>query len=630
MATRSLPDEFETFRLLNQAAQEFGIRPELLSAVANQESGGNPEAQSSKGALGVMQLMPATAKELGVEDPLDPEQNIRGGAKYLRQLLDRYNGNEKLALAAYNAGPGRVDAAGGHVPNIPETQNYVTSVEASAPLTKQRVDDLYAQHVAAREPSGLTSEFEQFRSTNAAPAATTPKPATPTPTQTTEPTFLGVKRSTLVNAPLAVGKRVLSDIADVVEHPIENAPTIGGAVGSMVGGGPVKIANSLLGTRFPNLTGAVAAGAGAAGGEGIRELYDAITGDAAHLKGVAGPEDVIKNMLLRGAEQGAAEFAGRKLLNTGGSFIRGGKRLYESVLKPTKTVLKQSAAYGRGGFAGALDEMLDTGLKEGIPLSKAGLDKIDTINAGINDEIDRRIAGAPGSISPVDIARRGADSATNYAKDPTATRELAQTRNVLEDFMRNTSTSVTSPANFAAGQVSPQTVLTPQDLSPTDTQEMKKAIYANLKRQAFGERKGAETETRKALARGAKEELEQAVPGIGALNARESRLKFLETALDDAMPRLGNRDVISLTDYISLLPALAHAAGAMVPGGVTPYAAFASSLAKRPAIASPLAQALYRTGTAMDMNSATARALLETLRPTASHAVDTIRDYLTR
>jgi soluble lytic murein transglycosylase-like protein len=115
---------------INAAAKRNELDPALLSAVVGQESGFQPRAISSAGAMGLMQLMPATARELGVRDPFDPAQNIDGGARYLRGLIDRYHGRLDLALAAYNAGPGAVDRFGA-VPPYPETQAYVKNILAT-------------------------------------------------------------------------------------------------------------------------------------------------------------------------------------------------------------------------------------------------------------------------------------------------------------------------------------------------------------------------------------------------------------------------------------------------------------------------------------------------------------------
>ena len=112
--------------LFKEVARVYNLDPKLLHAIAKVESNYNPRAVSPKGALGVMQLIPSTARLVGVSDPFDPRENIYGGARYLRYLLDKF-GDLTLALAAYNAGPKAVEAYGG-IPPYPETQRYVRSV----------------------------------------------------------------------------------------------------------------------------------------------------------------------------------------------------------------------------------------------------------------------------------------------------------------------------------------------------------------------------------------------------------------------------------------------------------------------------------------------------------------------
>lgn len=134
--------------LIVEHAEAKGIRPDLVRAVVQIESGYNPRAVSRKGALGLMQLMPTTAAYLGVRSPFDPAENIRGGTTYLRQLLDRYGENEELALAAYNAGPEAVGRYGNTVPPYRETRDYVRKVKThTAVRTSQPVRPVYYKTV---------------------------------------------------------------------------------------------------------------------------------------------------------------------------------------------------------------------------------------------------------------------------------------------------------------------------------------------------------------------------------------------------------------------------------------------------------------------------------------------------
>lgn len=144
--------------LILQQAQAHNVRPDLVRAVIQAESAFNPAARSHKGAMGLMQLMPATAVELGVTDPWDPAQNIRGGVTYLRRLLDQYGGNEELALAAYNAGPGAVDRYGA-VPPYRETRDYIERIRNHSTVRKAPATRLYrkVEIVNGREVVTFTS-----------------------------------------------------------------------------------------------------------------------------------------------------------------------------------------------------------------------------------------------------------------------------------------------------------------------------------------------------------------------------------------------------------------------------------------------------------------------------------------
>jgi soluble lytic murein transglycosylase-like protein len=129
--------------LIREHSMLQGVRADLVRAVIQVESAFNPRARSPKGAMGLMQLMPATAQQLGVRDAFNPAENIRGGVTYLKQLLVRYDNNEQLALAAYNAGPLAVDRNGSRIPPYKETQNYVLRINALRKFTPTTPGAIY-------------------------------------------------------------------------------------------------------------------------------------------------------------------------------------------------------------------------------------------------------------------------------------------------------------------------------------------------------------------------------------------------------------------------------------------------------------------------------------------------------
>ena len=120
------PDRFDTY--IREASELYGLSYPLLKAIIKAESDFNPRAVSRKGALGLMQLMPENVKRLRINDPFDPWENIMGGARYFRQMLDRFKGKLSLSLAAYNAGPTTVERYNNQIPPYRETENYVEKV----------------------------------------------------------------------------------------------------------------------------------------------------------------------------------------------------------------------------------------------------------------------------------------------------------------------------------------------------------------------------------------------------------------------------------------------------------------------------------------------------------------------
>jgi len=155
MSTAEQANREKIEQMIREVSARYRVDPALVRAVMQTESNWNSSAVSRKGALGLMQLVPGTAQQLGVHNAFDPKQNLDGGVRYLHTLLERYNGDLDKALAAYNAGPGAVDRAGG-IPRYRETRNYV-----------QKVTDSYFRPGSDRLPRAFEERRPIYRAVDA-------------------------------------------------------------------------------------------------------------------------------------------------------------------------------------------------------------------------------------------------------------------------------------------------------------------------------------------------------------------------------------------------------------------------------------------------------------------------------
>jgi soluble lytic murein transglycosylase-like protein len=149
-----------TVQIVSEASRKHGVDSDFIRSVIKQESAGNANAVSRTGARGLMQLMPGTALQLGVNDSFSPEQNVHGGTTYLKELLERYNGDAIKALAAYNAGPGAVDRYKG-IPPYRETQEYVKRVVSDYNKSKQHKEKVDETSIATAAPSASADDSKR-------------------------------------------------------------------------------------------------------------------------------------------------------------------------------------------------------------------------------------------------------------------------------------------------------------------------------------------------------------------------------------------------------------------------------------------------------------------------------------
>lgn len=520
---------------ITDAANEAGIRPELVHAVVSQESGGRNDAVSPKGATGLMQVMPATAAKpgYGVQpfDPKDPDQNLKGGTAYLKALIDHFGGDEQKALAAYNAGPGTVEK-GGPLPT--ETQKYVPSVEAKA--------------------GGATSDDDPLAFVAARRAALQAPPPAAAPAPSAEPA--GPESSAgerFVNGvwqnldPIAAVK----GIATAVAHPLDAAAGIvnagvdqfqkaknaynQGRYSEALGHGAAA-ALPLIGPAAANAGDKIASGDIAGGlGEGVGQIGAMLIPHA--VKSIVGS---------------AAEGTANKLVN--------------SNLKPSKALKKANPTVPPA----------QAFLKQGVNMTKGGLETLTNRVEDQGNQLSDLVQGKPGTFSLRPVLQKLSNLEAEYLHQPNADADLAAVRSARESLLNNPlySKDVTAPtmvqqhtpaSTILNGQGQPMTPasstmvpgpnqvvgreLVPQSAAEID--RMKKNVYQGLKGK-YGKEGSGVIESDKATGRALKGILDDNVPGAKEINSAQKQTIVAKNALQDAITRQENNHAFGLLDMMQL------------------------------------------------------------------------------
>jgi hypothetical protein len=311
---------------------------------------------------------------------------------------------------------------------------------------------------------------------------------------------------------------------------VESLPAVGGAIGGLAG----------------NIPGALLGGAA---GEAYKELIQRARGKAAPV----GALGAVGEMAQQSVTQGAAQAVGEKVV--GPVLEAGAKRLMQSALKPTLAVAKQ--------YRTSAPAIVQTLLDEGISVTKSGMAKLESLVSATNDQIKAAIAGSSAEVPALRVAGRLSDTARTFTNQVNPASDLNAISNAGEEFLNH-------PRINAQGNLSVQ-----------DAQALKQGTYKQLQNRAYGELKNADTEAQKSLARGLKEEVATAVPGVSGLNAKETQLLAALDATGRRVALTGNRDPIGFA-WVTHNPMT-----------------FLTALADRsPAFKSYLARGLYTTAAA--------------------------------
>lgn len=569
-------DLFNRVGQVDDKAQELGIRPELLHAVMRQESGGQSGAVSPKGAVGAMQVMPATARNpgFGVKpfNPANPDENLHGSASYLQAMLHRYNGDESKALAAYNAGPGAVDHAGG-VPNFPETQHYVKTILG---------------HAQSAQPAASTSALDLFNSADGE------SPADQAKAQAEDGVTRFVKGAWQNLNPVAAVK----GLAQMASDPKK-------AYHSMVDASANQFTKAKAdydAGHYSEMVGHGLAGALPMVGPAAADAGETIaSGDVAG--GLGQAAGLVGSMV-------APELAGKLVKGAGNVASNAAERVIRSNVKPDMSLVARNP--GQNIARTILDEKFKPGAAgrdQALGLTKDLSNQVTELNAADT------ATGAKYGLGDLEKALEA--KRAHYLQSPAGAGDVAAIDSALSDLRNHplyskaqmgpgpdVATQVPHPtAVDAQGRPIMQTQmlpgpdvevgrqLVPQSASTIDA--MKRGIYEENPK-AYGERKGASVEGDKAQGRALKGILDQNVDGVKDINARQSNVIVARKALGKMAEREANKYPLGLMDLAAGgTAALGAAVNPLL--GVPPVIA---ALLKHPTTAFPIARGMDAVGKA--------------------------------
>jgi hypothetical protein len=609
----SIYDELNQYDQVNAVAKEIGVDPQLVHAVIHQESGGRADARSPKGAIGLMQMMPATAASpgFGVQpfDPTDPEQNLRGGVSYLKALLHHYGGDRDKALAAYNAGPGTVDRGG---PLPAETRAYVPAVTSHAgPATGSIYDELDAMQpqaapaAPAAKPAAqpgfvdnVISSGKQFGG-NLLNAALHPLDTVDALAKTGAGFAQKVLPQSITSPWLKPGETATNyqPYADALIQHYKNRYGSVDSIKNTLYTDPVGAAADVATVAMP--AGKLITGAGEIAGLGrvaqAGRLVSAV-GDAVD------PVNAVSKVLSK-TVQPIAGAAAEHMANVNLQIPKAlRRREWDQPMSPAQAVLETGrgtnpfSRFSSGGLANAERQ------GERLQAAKAGV---------LTEDVAK---GNKYSLDPVDKAV--GDYASDAMHDPNAQPKVAQINSVRDNLQNNPLYSkdkvvmvpvqkqVQVPHPFATGpngqpvmQTQTITVMEPQvvgrELVPQDAAELERMKLNSDKGLNFGERGSAGDEARKVQRRSIDSILDQNVPGFDALNREHQTAEIARKTLKEAILSKETKRGMGLAE------GMLGAAGALAGTG-HPAAAAATTIpwlyntvVKHPSLSSPIASALY-------------------------------------